>query len=109
VTDHTPGPWTVTNALQTSGTRAPIVGYAGGWVARVFHPSAMPGLTSLAPPADEAEANARLIAAAPDLLAALKAIQAACMDDSSLRHTLGTDLLDAVDAALARAEMAVSS
>lgn len=72
--EHTPGPWAVLQAYQGEGKDAPIIRCeAGGYIARLFHPDAMSGLTSLAPDRATAEANARLIAAAPDLLAALEA------------------------------------
>lgn len=57
---HTPGPWSVT--IPTKEYRVPYVDSAKGFVAAMF------GL-------DGAEtANATLIAAAPDLLEALKAM-----------------------------------
>ena len=61
MTAHTPGPW-----KRSSDTM--IHGGGSACVARVQRGSLSP---------DESNANARLIAAAPDLLAALKAAQEA--------------------------------
>lgn len=62
---HTPGPWT---ARLNSWVRWEIL-YGGGQLAVI----AKPDDPASPPPVSETEANARLIAAAPDLLAALKA------------------------------------
>lgn len=59
-TQHTPGPWKVLNDLS-SWHLVPIDAECGKHI----------GLAFTGPPYPEAEANARLIAAAPDLLAAL--------------------------------------
>lgn len=58
---HTPGPWDVLNDLA-SGHLVPIDAQNGRHVALAF----------TNPPYDEHEANARLIASAPELLAAAK-------------------------------------
>ena len=59
--------------------------------------------------ADEAEGNARLIAAAPELLAACKAAveyAETCRDipEFSSGYCIGTDHLEAIKAAIAKAE-----
>lgn len=59
-TAHTPGPW---NAEPMTGRGAWVKGSSGEWAA-----------LSCGDTDATAEANARLIAAAPDLLAALKKI-----------------------------------
>lgn len=62
---HTKGPWTFSTAPQPNG--CPIVGARGLMVAMLAHS------IHHADQKDEALANARLIAAAPDLLEALQA------------------------------------
>ena len=63
---HTPGPWTINRCII--GMTIPTYGIAGagitGWVADVN--------AACWKPIAEVEANARLIAAAPDLLKALQ-------------------------------------
>lgn len=84
---HTPGPW------RTGGANRLMV-YANGWAvadAKIFHPHT---------DADQAEANAALIAAAPDLLAACKA--ALDLLTTLGKHDATTG--DALEAAIARAE-----
>jgi hypothetical protein len=60
---HTPGPWTVSDWNQAPSTA--VIGSDASCIARTFSP--------LAGTIKDAQANARLIAAAPDLLAALEA------------------------------------
>ena len=70
---HTPGPWTYEPiTLGHPSNRANrVVGSPTNYIARLFSAdSTLQGMTSRAPAPDEAEANARLIASAPDLLAA---------------------------------------
>lgn len=74
---HTPGPWTFD---ENNGN--PLVKHKWGYVARVFSAdSTIQGCSSLGPQADIAIANARLLSAAPDMLAALKAISGPGFDD----------------------------
>ncbi len=95
----TPGPWHFEpcNIGSEKNRYNPIVTHEGGNVARIFADVAMPGLTSKAPDLETAEANARLIAAAPDLLEAckvtLKALDAewggeATDGDNTVRHAM---------------------
>lgn len=82
---HTPGPWDVSigppdhltkapRAIKTRIVRGPL-GIGEGIIATVEY--SVYGAKN----ADEAEANAALISAAPDLLAALKALEdAVCKD-----------------------------
>lgn len=89
--EHTPGPWTVTKAEVGYNFRE-VVAPGFGVVCEVGDWSA------------HNEANARLIAAAPDLLAALKAAVAE-LDEK----TYGEDLCfdhDQMRAAIAKAEAA---
>lgn len=76
MTTHTPGPWralpeVLTGGIHHVGGRSPIVMKEGrkiACVSRSLDARIKDG------PCKEAEANARLIAAAPDLLAALKLV-----------------------------------
>jgi hypothetical protein len=71
MTAHTPGPWTVENKLNRDWSPTLVVGGEHGVLI------ADCGMTLLVP-TPVASANARLIAAAPALLAALRDIVAAC-------------------------------
>lgn len=78
---HTPGPWKFYTKPQPNG--CPIVGTnCGLMVAMLAHTVRQPEQ------ADEAIANARLIAAAPDLLEALKDAYPHIGDDA-LRARIG--------------------
>jgi len=74
--NHTPGPWEFKRCTigHPDNAKNPIVNGGGFHICRIFCTgSKMPGMSSLAPGDIEvAEANAKLIAAAPDLLAACK-------------------------------------
>lgn len=79
---YTPGPWTFRRCTIGSPDNAknPIVSAPGRYIARLFADCAtFVGMTSQAPTLEEAEANAKLIAAAPELLeacrVALKAVR----------------------------------
>ena len=65
---HTPGPWTIKTDL---GIPLQILGAPTEKNPR-YNPITRCGTTFIAPTSDEAMANARLIAAAPELLEALK-------------------------------------
>lgn len=90
----TPGPWTFKRCEIGSpdNARNPMVrcssrthdGRDIAYIARLScEESTIPGMTSLAPSLLEAEANARLIAAAPDLLAALVYMRRTMYSDQS--------------------------
>lgn len=64
---HTPGPWVATG--QASGNYRIVFSERGNWLAEVFADGEWP---------DTIEADARLIAAAPELLQALKEQVAEC-------------------------------
>ena len=64
-TKHTPGPWTYSKEQTTNGHAHMVRQSSGESVANV---------RSHNRPTEEAQANARLIAAAPELLEALKAV-----------------------------------
>lgn len=65
---HTPGPWKLEGNW--------VDGKLGGWIS-TLHPSPLFELIPITGTKDEIIANARLIAAAPDLLAALQECEAA--------------------------------
>ena len=99
--EHTPGPWRAAKMHTLVGIRAGS-GASVKRIARVYKASTATGITDA-----EGEANAQLIAAAPNLLAACRAtldgIDHACRDDGwrdSMLHTL----IPRLAAAIARAE-----
>lgn len=74
---HTQGPWCIHTETQPHG--CPIVGNGRGlMLAMLSHSINYPDQR------DEANANARLIAAAPELLEALKAVLANSLDSKGL-------------------------
>jgi hypothetical protein len=87
-TKHTPGPWHI--GVRTFHAGRDVYGPKG-------EPVAVADDAITATP--EAEANARLIAAAPNLLAALQAIMG---DPDAVDHILHLDAV-AADAAIAKA------
>ena len=98
---HTPGPWSLSDSFDRverrvkHGDNPPLVwGIASG--INSAHPDYMPRAEQIA--------NARLIAAAPELLDALERISTAY--DETLRHPIAAPLLQAIygaRAAIARA------
>ena len=91
---HTPGPW----KTDASVADQCVIGPRGFLVADCAIFSTRRG----APTSEECTANRRMIAAAPDMLAALKQVRARCQ---GLRLGLDEELaLDRVEAAIARAE-----
>jgi hypothetical protein len=90
---HTPGPW------EASGDE--VIG-AIDWT---YHVASAWSNHQIEP--DEAAANAKLIAAAPDLLAACEACIAA--DElANADGTLGDDMVAAYDAAIASAKASIA-
>ena len=82
--NHTPGPWHVANGVQIRGEREQI---AKVWMMR----------------GGEGNANARLIAAAPELLEALKACAAVCAGETMNKRGL-ISALEQARAALSKCE-----
>ena len=74
ITAHTPGPWTVEKDIGSTSSR--VTFRIGGNIQAAI--SSEQGIATTNAPAlmsvEEAEANARLIAAAPELLAALQTL-----------------------------------
>ena len=91
---HTPGPWHVghfRNGCDIVGPHGEDIGYV----------NASDGADE--PTSYPVEANARLIAAAPDLLAAARLALEEMVQTVATRNSF-TDAVDALDAALAKAE-----
>lgn len=86
---HSRGPWSVHSSLAGSVETLEVTAPDGSYVAEV---------TNTETPADEQDwANAKLISAAPDLLAALKKMRATMYSDKSEESVMA-------DAAIAKAE-----
>ena len=95
--NHTPGPWTKQGGYLTIYT---LTDCATNAIAHTLHHANSNGSTVTR---EQAEANANLIAAAPDLLAACKRIEAwfdGCIGRGELRPNVE---LDAIRAAIAKA------
>ena len=95
-TQHTPGPWSISASFDRverrvqHGDNPPLVwGIASG--INSAHPDYMPRAEQIA--------NARLIAAAPELLAALEAL----CEDKYLADPINADRMRAARAAIAKA------
>lgn len=71
---HTPGPWTIHKRSATSvvGSKGFVVAACGGCSTNAVNPDDLHA---------ELTANARLIAAAPDLLEALEELMQLCIED----------------------------
>lgn len=88
---HTPGPWKVTPSDPS-------------WGVSIYWVTALPNMekevaTVAGPQNRTSEANATLIAAAPDLLAALKAYVEACYQQDIRLGTITGMAQDAIDKA----------
>lgn len=96
---HTPGPW---SSFSAFGSRGGCFG--GDRTTLIAHlPNKMPGETWRKPSEEEANANFRLIDAAPDMLEALTAAEQKLMADGYTgEHPDG--VLGKVRAAIAKAE-----
>lgn len=114
MSDFTPGPWTVKSAIESQyiedkakcgGTNAILIMAEDDCG---HHPIADASCNHSCREAYEQEANARLIAAAPDLLVALQTIISACErcdkdDDKSLIDEFSEEMEAAARAAIAKA------
>ncbi len=107
---HTPGPWAVdADPIEDQDYETLIVlpdpnGSCGTWIARAEHNwnEAEAGQRRIS--WAEAQANARLMAAAPDLLEALEALELQALQSPDLRRTeWGEEALALTRAAIARA------
>lgn len=86
---HTPGPWTLTEKAVVASASTPIAHRVKWW--------------SIGQLEIEENANARLIAAAPDLLEALRALHAACVKDGWPVYGAHPAAMNAALAAIAKA------
>lgn len=107
-TSHTPGPWEIRESKQGEG----VCIYAGQYgIGKVWNLNDNP----------ENEANARLVAAAPELLVALKSARAIIQDDrdamfesvtvagiASTMDEIDRPHIDRLDAALADIDAAIA-
>jgi hypothetical protein len=75
-TQHTPGPW-IKNVVPTSAGSAITIQSADHRIAIIYVDGIRKGIDDELPRSIENRANARLIAAAPDLLEALQGFQKA--------------------------------
>ena len=102
MSNHTPGPWLLRTAPTSAGL-CHIISAADWRGAFIYGDGLRIGVDDSLPKAQELAANARLIAAAPDLLGALKACQQAIRE----MRTYGapTAFWDGIEAA-ARAAIA---
>ena len=101
-TKHTPGPWLL-RTTPTSAGLCHIVSAADWRGAFIYGDGIRKGVDDALPKAQELAANARLIAAAPDLLEALQALV-----NQSLQRGVPTDPGHPGRIALALAESAIS-
>jgi hypothetical protein len=104
-TKHTPGPWVATTGNHGEWN-INSVDDDGGWAVAVVM-----GGAGLEDPNGRSDENARLIAAAPDLLEALTEARKGCKLLDDLTGCMGDDdsvreLLAKIDAAIARANLA---
>lgn len=97
---HTPGPWRFGNASEDQRL---VLGEDGGYVCNVQIYQTPRYMGQLDEP--EREANALLIAAAPDLLEALQKLVDCCDDSDGAQYgTLGTSFVRSIaTAAIAKA------
>ena len=98
-TEHTPGPWGIENWSYDDGTRhkTVIVAKNEDAVAHVW------GVYRTNGGEEERQANARLIAAAPDLLIAAKGVIAALTRPKTFMADMGAALI-LLEKAIAKAE-----
>jgi hypothetical protein len=97
-TQHTPGPW-FENVVPTSAGSAITIQSADHRIAIIYVDGIRKGIDDELPRSIENRANARLIAAAPDLLEALQGFQKA-WDENRL---LTSDEAASIRAAIAKA------
>lgn len=102
--EHTPGPWLIEGRMLPNRMSAVIVYGDGVWIASVNgdHNSNSSRPVGGFPSNDEGNANARLIAAAPELLACVKV----GLERLALNNCEGeeNEFIDQFQAAIAKAE-----
>ena len=98
---HTPGPWSFNTSPNCWSVLQ--VGSSGRWIVAGGTAWAIPGRQS------EAEANARLIAAAPDLLEALEDLREWALDHGEVVFAGGgMHAVDPMNSCLRRASAAIA-
>jgi len=103
---HTPGPWQAdpyTHSISTEGQCDVIDWPVWGSIARVEPTEQEDEDGRIWTCSGDQGANARLIAASPDLLAALQAIRAWCIPGMNWTDEVAQGLLGQADAAIAKA------
>lgn len=95
---HTPGPW---NSFNDRGNRCGCFGADGTTLVAAL-PPLLPHDRHRTPPATEADANFRLIDAAPEMLAVLKELEESVDYWSEYDVPLG--IVDRIRTAIAKAE-----
>ena len=106
-TQHTPGPWLFRTAPTSAGL-CHIVSAADWRGAFIYGDGIRIGVDDALPKAQELAANARLIAAAPDLLEALEAIlpfipRTSASEGGASKYSENVKAADMVRAAIAKA------
>ena len=100
---HTKGPWIVVSNEESKFDYDKLHITTEDRIYRSLVPIAEVGVDYNEPLESEQQANAILLAAAPDMLAALKSAQAA-LSDGGFQGLLVDAALRAIDVAIARAE-----
>lgn len=92
---HTPGPWRIGRPSVMNGVQ----------IFRDYDfPARVETICTMPDKGKGRTANARLIAAAPDLLAALEAVREMCIPGMNWTDEIGQELLRIADDALAKAK-----
>lgn len=99
MTEHTPGPWQESSSDLSILGNPERTGFDDLVIVAICEPS-----DPCAAPLDQQQANARLIASAPDLLEVLKGICCRVMGNSTGSFTIGVGHIKAARAAIAKAE-----
>ena len=99
VQKHTPGPWSLTQIENRIASGNTVI-------ARIYAHTSEGQPSNVAPFTDEDTANAKLIAAAPELLGWLRSLipSLECRLTSQRRDAEAWDLVSAAKAAIAKAE-----
>lgn len=102
--EHTPGPWVAREGgIHAQGRVDTYDGPVWGAIACVHSLEDRDGEGRVWNAPGDRGANAHLIAAAPELLAALEQLRSWCIPDMGWTDTTGQELLAIADAAIAKA------
>lgn len=83
-TQHTPSPWTI-----SEHEHANVIFSDNGVICDVFHANEDDDMTASVESREESDANARLIAAAPELLSALERLSQKTRRANDIQHSGG--------------------